>query len=216
MLSIAALGALTLLASCGSGDDGADSADAEAADAEASETTESTTPTTSATTAPPTTESVATTATPSPAEAVASFTTCMSNAGVELTELELGEDGLVSIGQLLTALDIQDTQTQFALFGCQSSLDAATGGGIAQLLASPALQQTLDEISACVRDAGYDVPDLTVATALSGLLSGGGAGTTDALLATAFGLDASDPDVLVATGGCAGDIEQQLSDLGLG
>ncbi len=202
----AAVATLALLAACGS--DGDTSSDESSDDAEAASTTA---PTTTPTTAAPTTAAAV-----ASGAVVAEFTDCMSNAGVELPELELNEDGLVGIGQLLTAIDIQSTSTQLALFSCQSSLDAATGGGIAQLLASPALQEALTEVSACVREGGYAVPDLTVASALSGVLSGGGTGDTNGLLAAAFGLDASDPEVMAVIESCAGDIESRLNDLGLG
>ncbi|MGH1488867.1 MAG: hypothetical protein ACRBK7_05640 [Acidimicrobiales bacterium] len=214
VVPLALLTALTLLASCGSS---AESDDASGGGD--SETTTTAAPTTASTAAPTTAATSASDTAGAAVEPVVAFTDCMSNSGVELPELEVDDDGLLPIGQVLTAIDFRDTSTQLAMFGCQGQLDTATGGGLAQLLESQELQDALTDYSACVREGGYVVPDLTVTAIISGALGGGlgGAnGSTSGFLADALGLDATDPAVIATVDSCAADIEERLGDLGLG
>lgn len=226
---VALIAATALLASCGSGDDTTDDATESSADAatesdsSSSEatTTEETTATTAATTAP-TTASTATTAAEAangpagtPAAVVVAFTDCIERTGVEVPDLTLDSDGMAKLGDVLRSLDIENPATQLALFGCQSSLDQATGGGLNKLLTDPALQDALTDFSGCVRDGGFDVPDLTVAGALGSLLGGSVGGGTDELLSGMLGLDLNDPAVSGVIDSCGDEIEDQLADLGL-
>ena len=107
-------------------------------------------------------------------------------------------------------------------------------------LESPEVQDGLLAFSDCVREAGYDVGDLTLGGAPGGQGGGqeggdvegaGGAGDADrpgggerqqgfgnrnARFADQLGLDYEDPDVMTAIDGCAPLIEDAFADAGLG
>lgn len=214
LLPLALLLALMLTAGACSSDD--ESADVDAGD----ETT---------TTAPAPTSSSTSTSTSSslpalsPEQQALQLSQCMRDQGVaDFPDLEVGPDGEVALSDVLAEVDIRDPAAQAAVGACQSIVGGSLTAQLQETLGSPDLADSLVAFSDCVRDEGFDVPDLTMSMIITAALAPD-TGTTiaevdqiNAILARALALDPADPGVGAAIETCFPLIEEAAAGLGLG
>jgi len=172
-----------------------------------------------------------------PELAILEFSQCMRDEDLDFPDIGVDANGNPDIRDAFANADIQPGSPEFqdAVAACSEILqDAGFGGGRRAALAdNTELQDALVELSACIRDQGYDVGDLTFGGgpapggAPGGDASGdppergAGRGQADfgdrsARLAQGLGLDIDDPDVAAAIDECEPILDAALSGLGLG
>ena len=91
-------------------------------------------------------------------EAMLNFTQCLRDEGLEIEDPEIDADGGFNFRNLAQGAEDLDREALRAGFeACQSELEGITlrGGGIDRT----AIQDTLIEYAACMRDNGYDMED---------------------------------------------------------
>ncbi|MEL6985262.1 MAG: hypothetical protein AAFO29_22710, partial [Actinomycetota bacterium] len=111
-----------------------------------------------------------------PDEAALEFSQCMRDEGLDFPDLSVDAEGNIELREAFQTVDRQSEGFQEAFDGCGEILQATGfGGGRREAQESPEFQDALIEFSACVRDEGYDVGDLT----LGGQGPGGNAGGAD-------------------------------------
>lgn len=181
-----------------------------------------------------------------PDEAALEFSQCMRDQGIDFPDLSIDADGNIELREAFQTIDRQADGFREANEVCQEFLQqAGFGGGRRAATESPELQDALLEFSQCVRDAGYDVGDLTLGGPGGGQGAGAGAaagqgnqggdgdaageggqgqggrrqqgfGNRSANFANQLGLDAEDPAVQETIDGCMPLIDEAFTALGIG
>lgn len=176
-----------------------------------------------------------------PDEAALEFSQCMRDEGLDFPDLAVDAEGNINLRAAFQSVDPQQEGFRDAAESCRAVLEqAGFGGGARQAIESPEVQDALLEFSACVRDAGYDVGDLTLgapgarpqggdgsgqaaqdpdadgeATAQGGGGQAGqrqgGFGNRGARFADQLGLDYDDPAVQDTIDGCLSIIEEAFA-----
>lgn len=91
-------------------------------------------------------------------QAMLNFTQCLRDEGLEFQDPEMDADGNLNFRQLAEgAEDLDREALRVGFEACQTELEGITlrGGGIDRT----AIQDTLIEYAACMRDNGYDMED---------------------------------------------------------
>ena len=174
-----------------------------------------------------------------PELAALEFSQCMRDEGLDFPDIGVDANGNPDIRDAFQNAGIQPGSPEFreAITACSEILQGAGfgGGRRAALGDNTELQDAFVELSACIRDQGYDVGDLTFGAgpAPGGAPGGdggdgggapqrgqgqgqGGFGDRSARLAQGLGLDIDDPDVAAAIDECEPILDAALSGLGLG
>ncbi len=179
-----------------------------------------------------------------PDEAALQFSQCMRDEGIDFPDLSVDADGNIELREAFQSVDRDAEGFREARQACGEVLQqAGFGGGRREAAESPEMQDALLEFSQCVRDAGYDVGDLTLgrpggagggqgngaggqagdgdqAEAGQGQGQGGqrqpGFGNRTARFANQLGLDAEDPAVTETIEGCMPVIDEAFASLGIG
>ncbi len=175
-----------------------------------------------------------------PDDAALAFSACMREEGVDFPDLSVDAEGNIELRDAFQSVDRNADGFREAVEACNSLLGDTAFGGRGAALESPEVQDGLLAFSDCVRDAGYDVGDLTLGGGPGG--QGGGQGDGDASaagedadgdgpgrgerqqgfgnrnarFADQLGLDYEDPDVMAAIDGCAPLIEEAFTNAGIG
>ncbi len=170
-----------------------------------------------------------------PEEAALEFSQCMRDEGLDFPDIGVDSNGNPDIREAFEGSGVQPGSGDFrdAMNSCGEIL-ASTGFGGGQRAAladNTELQDSFVEFSACIRDEGYDVGDLTfgAGTGPGGEAPDGeaapergegetrtGFGDRDARFADQMGLDIEDPDVAAAFDECGPIIDNAFSGIGLG
>ncbi|MGI9612837.1 MAG: hypothetical protein ACR2QO_08020 [Acidimicrobiales bacterium] len=179
-------------------------------------------------------------ATADPDDAALAFSACMREEGIDFPDLSVDAEGNIELREAFQSVDRNVDGFRDAMDACNSLLGETAFGGRGAALESPEVQDGLLAFSDCVREAGYDVGDLTLGGAPGGQGGGqeggdvegaDGAGDEDrpgggerqqgfgnrnARFADQLGLDYEDPDVMTAIDGCAPIIEDAFANAGIG
>ncbi len=101
----------------------------------------------------------------SPDEAALSFSQCMRDAGIDdFPDLALNAEGDIELRTAFQSVDREADGFREANESCREILEqTGFGGGRGEAVQSTEVQDALLEFTDCVRDAGYDVGDLTLA-----------------------------------------------------
>jgi len=92
-------------------------------------------------------------------QAMLNFTQCLRDEGLDIQDPEMDADGNLNFRQLAQGAEGLDRETLRAGFeACQSELEGITLGG-GPGFDRTAIQDTLIEYAACMRDNGYDMED---------------------------------------------------------
>jgi hypothetical protein len=170
---------------------------------------------------------------PTPEDAVLEFSQCMRDEGLDFPDIGVDANGNPDIGDAFQSAGIQPGSPDFrdAIAACSEILQGAGfgGGRRAALGDNTELQDAFVELSACIRDQGFDVGDLSFGGGPGGDGQDdgdgprrgqgegqGGFGDRSARLAQGLGLDIDDPEVGAALDECEPIIDAALSGLGLG
>ena len=172
---VATLGAFALLASACSGGEAGASTDIATLESDAGSEIE-----TDAGTAATVTD---------PDEAALAFSACMRDEGIDFPDLSVDADGNIELREAFQTVDRNAEGFREATETCNPLLGETAFGGRRAAADSPEIQDGLLAFSDCVRDAGYDVGDLTL-----GGRPGAGQGDGNA---------AANADATAATGGDA-------------
>lgn len=98
-----------------------------------------------------------------PDEAALEFSACMREQGLDFPDLGVDAEGNIDLRSAFQSFDRQSEEFPAAMEACRSILaDSGFGGGPRQAMQSTEMQDALVNFSACVRDAGYDVGDITI------------------------------------------------------
>ncbi len=98
-----------------------------------------------------------------PDEAALEFSACMREQGLDFPDLAVDAEGNIDLRAAFQTVDRQSEDFPAAMDACREVLaDTGFGGGARQALQSPELQDAFVDFSACVRDGGFDVGDLTL------------------------------------------------------
>lgn len=132
-------------------------------------------------------------------EAMLNFTQCLRDQGLDVSDPEIDADGNFGFRGIAGSVEEVDrNEMREAFDACQSHLEGITlrGGGIDQT----AIQDTLIEYAACMRDNGYDMedPDLSA----SGPGSSDGDGPPGQGGGPFGAIDPEDPDFVAANEIC--------------
>lgn len=172
-------------------------------------------------------------------DAALEFSSCMRENGVSFPDLAVGADGNIAMRESMQAADPGPRTEEFraAMDVCQPLLESAGfGGGRAALTDNVEIADALVEFSDCVRDAGYDVGDLTLDRPgqgggeppadgqggqdgepnAEGGQRQGGFGDINERFASQLGLDPQDPEVIETIETCAPIVTEALAAAGLG
>ena len=100
----------------------------------------------------------------SPDEAALQFSQCMRDEGLDFPDLSVDADGNIELREAFQTVDRNAEGFREAREACGEFLAQAGfgGGGRGQALEDTDVQDALLEFSECVRQAGYDVGDLTL------------------------------------------------------
>jgi hypothetical protein len=177
-----------------------------------------------------------------PDEAALQFSQCMRDEGLEFPDLSVDAEGNINLRDAFQDVAPGAEGFREAMEACREILQqTGFGGGRGQFRDSPEFQDGLVSFSACVRDAGFDVGDITLGGApgpgqnqaqqgqggeaeQGGDAGEGGGqrgqraegfGNRGVRLAENLGLDYDDPEVAEAVDGCLPLLDQALSDLGV-
>lgn len=174
-----------------------------------------------------------------PDEAALEFSQCMRDEGLDFPDLAVDAEGNIDLRAAFQSVDPQQEGFREAADSCRTVLDqAGFGGGARQAIESPEVQDALLDFSACVREGGYDVGDLTLGGPGGGAGGGGqgqgaqdqdadgeaqaggggqagqrqgGFGNRGARFADQLGLDYEDPAVQETIDGCMDIIEEAFT-----
>ena len=170
-----------------------------------------------------------------PEQAALQFSACMREEGLDFPDLAVDADGRLDLRSNVEGLNPQNQEFREAMTACREHLDGAGfgGGGRAALAENVEVQDAFVAFSQCVRDAGYDVGDLTLgppggAPPREGDANEGqgdrqrgegqrqgGFGDRSDRIANQLGLDPDDPDVVTALDGCMPILDQALANAGV-
>ncbi len=134
-------------------------------------------------------------------QAMLNFTQCLRDEGLDIQDPEIDADGGFNFRQLAEgAGDIDQEALRAGFEACQSELEGITlrGGGIDRT----AIQDTLIEYAACMRDNGYDMEDPDLSNFGPG--SGEGEGQPGQGGGPFGEIDPEDPDFIAANEACQG------------
>ena len=170
-----------------------------------------------------------------PEEAALEFSQCMRDEGLDFPDVTVDANGNPDIREAFESSGVRPGSEVFrdAMVSCASTLETIGfgGGQRASLGENTELQDAFVEFSACIRDQGYDVGDLTFGfgpgQGPDGSETGeppergegetrGDFGDRNARFADQMGLDISDPDVAATFDECGPIIDTAFSGLGLG
>lgn len=169
-----------------------------------------------------------------PEEAALEFSSCMREEGLDFPDLAVDAEGRLDLRSGFEGLDPRSDEFRSAMDVCQPIIASAGfgAGGRAALGENVEIQDALIEFSACVRDGGYDVGDLTLGgpgNAAEPPADGeagneqrgqgegqGGFGDRSARLADQLGLDVEDPEVAAIIDGCMPIIDEAFTAAGIG
>lgn len=132
-------------------------------------------------------------------EAMLNFTQCLRDEGLDIEDPEIDADGGFNFRTLAQGAEDIDRETLRAGFeACQSELEGMTlrGGGIDRT----AIQDTLIEYAACMRDNGYDMEDPDLSNFGPG--TGEGEGQPGQGGGPFGDIDQEDPDFIAANETC--------------
>lgn len=167
-------------------------------------------------------------------EAALEFSACMRDQGLDFPDIGVDAAGNPDLRDAFVSSGITPRSEEFqaGMEVCGEILQSAGfggGGGRAALTDNPEITDALVEFSDCVRDAGYDVGDLTLdrpgdqgAGAGDGEGQRGqgqrreGFGDREERIAEQFGLDYEDPAVAETIGECMPIIDTALASAGVG
>ncbi len=91
-------------------------------------------------------------------QAMLDFTQCLRDEGIDIPDPEINADGRLNFRQLAEgAEDLDQDELRAAFQACQSELEGITLGGAG--FDRTAIQDTLVEYAACMRENGYDMED---------------------------------------------------------
>ena len=114
----------------------------------------------------------------SPDEAALEFSQCMRDEGLDFPDLSVDAEGNIELREAFQSVEPGSDEFRAAREACGEILaQTGFGGGRREALESPEVQDGLIAFSDCVRDAGYDVGDLTLARGGQG--QGQGQGQAD-------------------------------------
>lgn len=170
-------------------------------------------------------------------EAALAFSQCMRDEGLDFPDLTIDAEDNIDLRSAFQTVDQGDENFAEAQQVCGEVLQqAGFGGGRRAAAESPEVQDALLEFSACVRDAGYDVGDLTIggqgapgqpgqagagedgAAADGGGQQGqarAGLGNRNDRFAQQLGLDADDPEVQATIEGCMAIVDEAFTAAGV-
>ena len=175
-------------------------------------------------------------------EAALEFSACMRDQGLDFPDIGVDAEGNPDLRDAFLSSGITPGSDEFrtGMDACGEILQSAGfggGGGRAALTDNPEITDAFVEFSDCVRDAGYDVGDLTLGGpggqgqgAGDGQGAGagdgegqrgqgqgqGGFGDREERIAEQFGLDYDDPAVAETIDGCMPIIDTALANAGVG
>ncbi len=134
-------------------------------------------------------------------QAMLNFTQCLRDEGLDIDDPEIDADGGFSFRDLAQGAEDIDREALRAGFeACQPELEGITlrGGGLDRT----AIQDTLVEYAACMRDNGYDMEDPDLSSFGPG--GGDGEGQPGQGGGPFGGLDQEDPEFISANEVCQG------------
>ncbi len=178
-------------------------------------------------------------------EAALAFSACMRDEGLDFPDIGVDAEGNLNLREAFgeTGVDPRSAEFQAGMEACGEFVAAAGfggGGGRAALADNTEVQDALVAFSECLRDAGYDVGDLTLggpgqagqgqgqgqAPDGDGQQAGqgpgqrgegeGGFGDRNARFAAQLGLDIDDPDVAADIESCIPILDTALAEAGVG
>ena len=166
-----------------------------------------------------------------PDEAALQFSQCMRDQGLDFPDLSVDAEGNIQMRDAFQSVDRGADGFEEAMDTCGDILQqTGFGGGRREAQESPEVQDALLEFSQCVRDAGYDVGDLTLGGPGQGGQGAGGDGGAEAgqgqrqggfgdrstRFATQLGLDPDDPEVKETIETCSTIIDEAFTAAGVG
>lgn len=177
-----------------------------------------------------------------PDEAALEFSQCMRDGGLDFPDLSVDAEGNIELRAAFQSVDREADGFREVMDGCRELLrQTGFGGGRREALESTEVQDALLEFSACVREDGFDVGDLTLGGQGQGPGAGGdggqsqggeedgggpgqgqegqrqqGFGNPNARFAENLGLDYEDPAVQETIDDCAIVVEEAFSSAGIG
>ncbi|MEM8705128.1 MAG: hypothetical protein AAGE98_01625 [Actinomycetota bacterium] len=172
-------------------------------------------------------------------EAALAFSACMREQGLDFPDIGVDAEGNPDLRDAFVSSGITPGSEDFqsGMAACGEILQTAGfggGGGRAGLADNPEITDAFVEFSACVRDAGYDVGDLTLGGPGGGQGAGAGQGAGDGQgqrgqgqgqggfgdrgerIAEQLGLDDEDPAVVETIDQCMPIIDTALAGAGVG
>jgi hypothetical protein len=132
-------------------------------------------------------------------QAMLDFTQCLRDEGIDIDDPEIDADGRFGFRAMTeSAGDVDREELREAFETCQSELEGITlrGAGIDRT----AIQDTLIEYAACMRDNGYDMEDPDLSTFGPG--NGDGEGQPGQGGGPFGDIDPEDPDFIAANEAC--------------
>ena len=172
-----------------------------------------------------------------PDEAALEFSQCMRDQGLDFPDLAVNAEGNIELRDAIQTVDPGAEGFREAMDACDDILQQTGFGGQGRAAReSTEFQDALVEFSACLRDEGFDVGDLTLgAPGAGGQPPGGGGaeagdgggagqqgqraqgfGDRGARFAENLGLDYDDPAVEEAVTECLTGVDEALANLGAG
>lgn len=172
-----------------------------------------------------------------PDEAALEFSQCMRAEGLDFPDLSVDAEGNIALRDAFQSIDRQADGFREAMDTCGEILQqTGFGGGRREAMESAEVQDAFLQFSQCVRDAGYDVGDLTLGGPGPGTDPGPGEGTgappdegegqagerqpgfgdRSERFADQLGLDPEDPAVAETIEGCMAIIDEAFATAGVG
>lgn len=170
-----------------------------------------------------------------PDEAALRFSQCMRDQGLDFPDLSVDAEGNIQMREAFQSVDRGADGFGEAMDACGEVLQqTGFGGGRRAAAEDPAVQDALLEFSQCVRDAGYDVGDLTLGgpgqggappeadgTGAEGPGAGEGRreegfGGRGDRFANQLGLDPDDPEVAATIESCSPIVDEAFAAAGVG
>ena len=145
-------------------------------------------------------------------QAMLNFTQCLRDQGLDIQDPEMDADGNLNFRGLIQGASEADRAALQAGFeACQSELEGITLGGPGGFDRT-AIQDTLIEYAACMRENGYDMEDPDLSNFGPGTSSGGTEGEPGERVGPFGGIDPNDPAFAAANEVC----QEIFTDLGFG